>query len=157
MTTVKDINTLFRQYGRTLGCVESFTGGLFAKDITSVSGASHFFKGGIISYANETKARIVGVSYNTIDKFGVVSQEVASEMAGHGKALLNVDYCISFTGNAGPEALEGKKVGEIYIGVACNEICRVYQFFLNGNREEICSQAVAIGLNLIKEALLERK
>ena len=99
--TSADINRLFREKGRTLGSVESFTGGGFAKDITSVSGASHFFKGALVTYATEEKARILGIPYTDIDQYGVVSQEIAGQMAGHGKALLNVDYCVSFTGNAG--------------------------------------------------------
>ena len=54
--------------------------------------------------------------YSEIDTYGVVSQEIAGQMASHGKNLLNVDYCVSFTGNAGPTAMEGKPVGEVYIG-----------------------------------------
>ena len=104
------INKLFREKGRTLGSVESFTGGLFAKEITSVSGASHFFKGALVTYATEEKNRLLGISYKDIDEFGVVSKEVAAQMASNGKKLLNVDYCVSFTGNAGPSAMEGKPV-----------------------------------------------
>ena len=74
---VVTINKLFREYGRTLGSVESFTGGLFAREITKVSGASHFFKGALVTYASEEKNRILGISYDVIDQYGVVSREVA--------------------------------------------------------------------------------
>ena len=85
------INKLFREKGRTLGSVESFTGGAFAKEITSISGASHFFKGALVTYATEEKNRLLGIPYKDIDEFGVVSKEVAAQMASNGKKLLNVD------------------------------------------------------------------
>ena len=93
MVEVQEINQLFRQFGRTLGSVESFTGGLFAKEITAVSGASHFYKGGLVTYATEEKNRLLGISYAIIDKHGVVSREVAALMAANAQKLLNVDYC----------------------------------------------------------------
>ena len=154
MTSV-DINKLFREKGRTLGSVESFTGGLFAKEITSVSGASHFFKGALVTYATEEKARILGIPYSEIDTYGVVSQEIAGEMASHGKILLNVDYCVSFTGNAGPSAMEGKKVGEIYIGVAFYDKTQVFAYQLDGDRESIQKQAILIAYDLLKKIIEE--
>lgn len=147
------INRLFRDKGRTLGSVESFTGGKFASEITSVSGASHFFKGSLVTYATEEKNRLLGVSYNDIDQYGVVSKEVAAQMASNGKKLLNVDYCVSFTGNAGPEAMEGKPVGEIHIGVAFIDTVQVHSFQLEGTREEIQNQAIGIAFDLLEEAL----
>ena len=151
------INELFKTYGRTLGSVESFTGGLFAREITRVPGASKVFKGSLVTYATQEKIRILGISPSLIDRVGVVSQEVAGEMAGHGKALLDVDYCISFTGNAGPDAMEGKPVGEIYIGVAAYEMCQVYRYQLSGTREEIQNQAIELGYQHLKLLLEIRK
>ena len=142
----------FVKRGRTLGCVESFTGGLFAREMTRIPGASKFFKGGIVTYATEVKTILCGVSEYAVKQFGVVSQEVAMEMAAHGKHLLNVDYCISFTGNAGPDAMEGKPVGEIYIGIAYFEEAKVYAFLLKGSREDIQKEGVNNAL-----AILEKK
>ena len=153
--TSADINKLFREKGRTLGSVESFTGGGFAKDITSVSGASHFFKGALVTYATEEKARILGIPYSDIDSYGVVSQEIAGQMASNGKRLLNVDYCISFTGNAGPTAMEGKPVGEIYIGVAFYDKVQVFSYHLNGSREEIQKEAINIAYEILEKKLQE--
>jgi len=147
------INKLFREKGRTLGSVESFTGGRFASCITSVSGASHFFKGALVTYATEEKNRILGINYDTIDKYGVVSQEVAAEMACHGKSLLNVDYCVSFTGNAGPEAMEGKPVGEVYIGIAFYDKCQVYKYNLEGDRKNIQNKAILIAYDLLEKII----
>ena len=153
MTGSERINKLFREKGLTLGSVESFTGGGFANAVTSVSGASHFFKGAYVTYSNEEKNRLLGISWETIDKYGVVSQEVAGEMAGHGKALLNVDYCISFTGNAGPESMENKPVGLIFIGVAFKDMCQVYTYQLNGSREEIKNKAIKIAFEILEKKM----
>ena len=130
-------NKLFREKGRTLGSVESFTGGSFAKEITSVSGASHFFKGALVTYATEEKNRLLGIPYKDIDEFGVVSKEIAAQMASNGKKLLNVDYCVSFTGNAGPSAMENKPVGEVHIGVAFLDATQVHSYQLEVTRNEI--------------------
>ena len=149
------INKLFREKGRTLGSVESFTGGGFARAITSVSGASHFFKGALVTYATEEKNRLLGISYKDIDEFGVVSKEVAGQMASNGKKLLNVDYCVSFTGNAGPEAMEGKPVGEIHIGVAFLDKAQVFSYNLEGTREEIQEKAINIAFDLLEQIISE--
>ena len=149
------INKLFREKGRTLGSAESFTGGSFAKEITSVSGASHFFKGALVTYATEEKARILGISYKDIDEFGVVSKEIAAQMASNAKKLLNVDYCVSFTGNAGPSAMEGKPVGEIHIGVAFYDTTQVHSYLLEGSREEIQNKAIDIAFDLLEQAILQ--
>ena len=150
--TSGEINKLFRQAGLSLGSVESFTGGLFAKEITSVAGASHFFKGGLVTYATEEKNRLLNIPYEDIDQYGVVSEQIAEMMAKKGQELLNVDVCISFTGNAGPDAMEGKKVGEIYIGLAYLDQVDVYSFLLKGDRETIQKEGVNNAL-----AILEKK
>lgn len=152
---VVTINKLFREYGRTLGSVESFTGGLFAREITKVSGASHFFKGALVTYASEEKNRILGISYDVIDEYGVVSKEVAAQMASNGQKLLNVDYCVSFTGNAGPTAMEGKPVGLIYIGIAIYDKVEVYEFVLSGDRDTIQNKGVKNALKLLEQKILE--
>ena len=154
--TAFELKEEFVKRNRTLGCVESFTGGLFAREMTKVPGASKFFKGGIVTYATEEKIRIVGVNENTVNQFGVVSQEVAGEMVAHGKYLLNVDYCISFTGNAGPEAMENKPVGEVYIGVCTKDLAQVQRFQLSGSREDIQNQAVELGMEMLKNMLFEK-
>ena len=153
--SVATINKLFREYGRTLGSVESFTGGLFAKEVTAVSGASHFFKGALVTYASEEKNRILGISYQDIDQYGVVSKEVAAQMAANGQKLLNVDYCVSFTGNAGPDTMEGKPVGLVYIGVAIYDKVEVYEFNLEGSREEIQNKGVFNALQILERKILE--
>lgn len=156
MITPKELSSIFIEKGRTLGCAESFTGGLFSHEITAIPGASHFFKGGFVTYSTEEKSRLLGISYELIDRCGVVSQEIAQEMASHARQLLNVDYCVSFTGNAGPLAMEGKPVGETYIAVACYDLVIVTKHNLSGSRSEIQNQAVQIACQLLYE-MLEQK
>ena len=147
------VNKHFRELGLTLGSVESFTGGLFAKEITAVSGASKFYKGGFVTYATEEKVNLLKIPQEEVDQYGVVSKEIAYHMANHGRQLLNVDVCVSFTGNAGPEAMEGKPVGEVHMCVATAMSAQVYSLLLKGSREEIQKEAV----EFIFKKLLEIK
>ena len=128
--------------GMTLGSVESFTGGLFASTITSISGASNFYKGSYVTYATEEKIRLISVPESVINQFGVVSREVAYYMANNGRQLLNTDVCVSFTGNAGPDAMENKPVGEVHIGIATASSAQIYSSNLEGSRDEIRKQAM---------------
>ena len=147
--TIEQLRDRFVEKGLTLGSVESFTGGLFARTITEVSGASKYYKGGLVTYATEEKQRILKIKPELIEQYGVVSKEIAFQMANNAKQLLNVDVCVSFTGNAGPDAMEGKPVGEVYIGVIYQGICEVYKKNLKGNRGEIQQQAVEFALDKI--------
>ena len=145
----EDIKKYFIEQGLTLGSIESFTGGLFASNVTKIPGASNFFKGSIITYATEEKERLLGISHEDVEKYGVVSKEIAEQMAVYGRDVLDVDVCISFTGNAGPSVMENKKVGEIYIGLAAPGKVEVFPFILKGNREDIQKEAVNEALKIL--------
>lgn len=121
----------------TIGSCESLTAGLFSSKLASVSGASSVFKGGIVTYWNECKMKVVHVSSKTIETFGVVSNEVAYEMAVKAREILDVDICVSFTGNAGPDALEGKEVGQVHCAIATKDHVQVFEFHFQGTRNEI--------------------
>ena len=155
--TAEDIHTLFKNAGRTLGSVESFTGGRFASSITALPGASKFFVGAYVTYATWEKIRLLNIKKERVDAYGVVSQEIAGDMAMHGRFLLDSDYCISFTGNAGPEPMEGKPVGLIYIGVSAYNYTQVFQYRLNGTREEIIVQALGLGYAHLAKMLQDFK
>jgi PncC family amidohydrolase len=143
MTDAEELLHLMAAQGLTLGSVESLTGGLFAATFCGVPGASAVFKGAIVTYANEEKIALVGVKASTIERCGVVSQSVADEMAAGGLSALHVDYCVSFTGNAGPTCEPGEaKVGEVYMTIACAQEERAFPLFLRGSRNEIRTQAV---------------
>ena len=156
MVDTSEINKLFRERGLTLGSVESFTGGMFAKEITAVSGASKFYKGGLVTYATEEKARLLGISKDDIEQYGVVSEQIAYQMAENGRDLLDVDVCVSFTGNAGPEAMEGKPVGEIYIGLSSKDGTLVFPYMLKGTRNSIQEEGVKNALEIIKENIFTK-
>ena len=143
--TAEEIHALFINANRTLGSVESFTGGRFASSMTAIPGASRFFVGAYVTYATWEKVRLLNIKKERVDAYGVVSQEIAGDMAMHGRFLLDSDYCISFTGNAGPTPMENKPVGLIYIGVSAYNYTQVFQYLLKGNREEIINQALNLG------------
>ncbi|MDD5152225.1 MAG: CinA family nicotinamide mononucleotide deamidase-related protein, partial [Flavobacterium sp.] len=93
---------LLKQHNKTISTAESCSGGKIAQVLTSVSGASDYFKGSVVSYATETKISVLGISEELINEFTVVSAEVAKQMAINVKSLMKTDYAIATTGNAGP-------------------------------------------------------
>jgi len=120
--------------GLTLGTAESCTGGLMAKRLTDIPGASQVFKGGIVSYTNEVKAQVLGVPQHLLDQFGAVSQEVAMAMAQGARKALNCDIALSSTGVAGPDKDEwDNEVGTMFVAIATPEGCHVRPLHL-GNR-----------------------
>ena len=155
--TAEELHALFTQAGRTLGSVESFTGGRFASSITAIPGASKIFVGAYVTYATWEKIRLLNIKKERVEAYGVVSQEIAGDMAMHGKFLLDSDYCISFTGNAGPEPMENKPVGLIYIGVSAYNYTQVFQYLLKGSREEVINQALSLGYQHLAKMLHDFK
>jgi len=145
--------------GLTLGSAESLTGGLFASTICSIPGASRVFKGAVVSYAEEVKEHLLGVSEKTIAEHGVVSKEVAEEMALGALKALNVDLAVSFTGNAGPTAEPGEApVGRVDMALAIREKnaapkVLVYEEDFTGERNAIRESCV----NFILARLLALK
>lgn len=104
--------------GLTVCCAESLTGGLIAQRITSVAGCSDVFCGGAVTYTNEMKHRILGVSEQTLERFGAVSENTAMEMARGARERFGTDIAVSATGVAGPTTSEGHAVGTVYIGLS---------------------------------------
>ena len=140
---MKKLLEKFLENKLTLGSVESMTAGLFASEFASFSGASKVFKGSIVSYSELIKENVVGVSKKTIKKFGVVSSEVAKEMCEKGRKLLDVDVCVSITGNAGPTCEPGgKPVGCFYVGISTKKETIVKEFQISGKRNKIRNKAV---------------
>ena len=120
--------------GLTLGTAESCTGGLMAKRLTDIPGASQVFKGGIVSYTNEVKAHVLGVPQHLLDQFGAVSQEVALAMAQGARNVLGCDVALSSTGVAGPDKDEwDNEVGTMFVAIATPEGAHVRSLHL-GNR-----------------------
>ena len=139
-----------KERGLTLGSVESMTGGLFSAKFTEIPGSSAVFKGGIVTYSCEEKINIVGVKKEAIEKQGVVSEQVAIEMAEKGRKLLNVDICVSVTGNAGPTTEPGgKPVGCFYVGISTKNGTTAEVYQKSGTRSEIRNSAVLAMRDLV--------
>ncbi|MCX5774839.1 MAG: CinA family protein [Firmicutes bacterium] len=133
--------------GLTLGSVESLTGGLFSATVTGIPGASKVYRGTIVAYSEDEKTKLLGIKYGLIAKHGVVSAAVALAMATAGLKILNVAVCVSFTGNAGPDALDGLPVGTVYLGIATSKETKVISLQLKGTRNAIRKQCVQIALD----------
>jgi PncC family amidohydrolase len=155
-----DIARLIREYksktGKflTLGTVESATGGRIADKITNVAGSSDYFLGSVVSYSNDIKMKVAGVSEDTIKMVGAVSPEAAREMAEGGRKLLNVDLCVSTTGIAGPGgATPIKPLGLFYMGLASPEGTVHEKHIFRGNREDVKKKATGKALEMLKDCL----
>ncbi|MCI7602331.1 MAG: CinA family protein [Candidatus Onthovivens sp.] len=143
MNNVEQLIDVLAKKGLTLGSVESFTGGLFAKTITDVSGASKVFKGALVTYSKDLKVKLLGMDEEFIDDNGLVSWGVAQQMALQGQKVLGVDVCVSFTGNAGPDVLPGEAgVGETYMAIVYNKRIWAIPLKLELEREKVREAAV---------------
>jgi nicotinamide-nucleotide amidase len=115
-TLASVVGRLLQERHQTLGVMESLTGGLLASAITDVSGSSAYFLGGLVTYSTDLKAQM-GVPSEILTQYGAVSQETASAMAHAVRERLGADVGLGITGVAGPDTLEGKPVGTVYIAV----------------------------------------
>ncbi|MDY2913148.1 MAG: CinA family protein [Candidatus Enteromonas sp.] len=143
MTRMENLLATLSSKGLTLGSAESLTGGLFGASVCAIPGASAVYKGGVISYSPEVKEKILRVSPDAIADYGVVSAEVAKQMAVGGKDALQVDVCVSCTGNAGPTAEPGKApVGRVYLGVCYSGSVWTIPLDFTGDRNTIRKKTV---------------
>lgn len=144
-----------RETGRTLACAESCTGGLLAKRITDVPGASAVFLGSAVTYANSAKTRLLGVSPDTLAAHGAVSAETASEMASGARTLYGSDYALATTGIAGPASDNtAKPVGLVYIALATPDGVTVREHHFTGDRARIRHAAASNALDMLRRALI---
>lgn len=151
-------NSLKKQ-GKTITCAESCTGGWIAKVITDISGSSAYFKRGFVTYSNEAKHDMLGVSKNTLHKYGAVSEQVVIEMAERALARANADFVVSVSGIAGPDGgTDEKPVGTVWFGFASKSlsVARIVTrcCLFKGDRIQIRRQAVIFSLTtLLKEII----
>jgi len=150
---IEQVHEFFKKNGLTLSLAESCTGGLISHYLTTLPGASAFFEAGVISYSAEAKQKILGVSSETISKFGIVSEETAQEMSEKIRALTKTDFSLSTTGNLGPDVLEGKEKGLIYIAVSKKEGVLSKQIRVTGTREENKKRASLHALKFLVETM----
>lgn len=139
----------------TLSSIESLTGGLFASSVTLIPGVSSVFKGAVVTYQTSIKEDVVHIDKKIVKEYGVVSSQTAEEMARHGRELFSSDVCISFTGNAGPSAMEDKPAGLVYIGVAMGGSVYIIERHFTGDRNSIRQSCVEEGARFALEAIEE--
>ncbi|HPJ11434.1 MAG TPA: competence/damage-inducible protein A [Flavobacterium sp.] len=152
------LGRLLTQQNKTVATAESCTGGKIAQIITSIPGSSKYFKGSVVAYAKEVKIDVLGVARETIQKHTVVSGQVAEEMAANVRKLLQTDYGIGITGNAGPTTDDtDKSVGIVYIALATPNGVASERFDFGQPREKVIDRAVNKSLEMLQSEILKRQ
>jgi nicotinamide-nucleotide amidase len=154
-TLPKVIGAKLKEKNLSIGTVESCTGGMLAAQISSVSGASEYFMGSLLTYSNEMKSKLAAVDPGLIEAYGAVSEKVACAMAEGGREKLNVSICIATTGIAGPTGgTDTKPVGLVWIAIATPSRTISKSFQYGDQRDRNIQMAVASALNLLRYEVL---
>jgi PncC family amidohydrolase len=153
MAAVRRVHEIFKGKNLTLSVAESCTGGLISHYLTTLAGASNFFEAGVVSYSIDSKKRILGVSPEIISQYGVVSNETAREMAEKMRLLTKTDFSLSTTGNLGPDVLEGKDKGLVYIAVSKKGQTFSRELRLKGDRSENKKSAAISAMRFLIEII----
>jgi nicotinamide-nucleotide amidase len=144
------------KYNKTIGICESCTGGYLSHLITSVSGCSNYYLGGIVSYTNKLKNKLLAVNNNHFTTVGAVSEEVVMEMVKGGLEVLQSDYCIGISGIAGPNGgTDEKPVGTIWVAVGSKSEIKTFKYTLSNNRERNIQMASIFALNELRKLIVE--
>ncbi len=148
----EDVGRLLRSKGLTVSVAESCTGGRLGDMLTDVPGSSDYFLGGVISYSNDAKVGLLGVSPKTLKAKGAVSEEVAIQMAAGVRTKLGADIGIGVTGIAGPAGgTPMKPVGLVYIAVSSRRSLECSRNLFRGSRSSIKDQSVRRALKMLRE------
>ncbi|MEM9077378.1 MAG: competence/damage-inducible protein A [Bacteroidota bacterium] len=152
----KQVADLMTNKGMTLATAESFTGGKIAEELTSMPGASAYFKGTVVSYATETKIKLLGVPKGLVEKHSVVSEEVVIEMARNAKSMLDADFAVATTGNAGPSKGDSDEdIGTVFIAISTPERTFAEKFMMGNHRERIVKKSVNKAFELLWKEILK--
>ena len=150
------VGHLLRQQNKTISTAESCTGGKIAQILTSVSGASNYFKGSVVSYATETKISVLGLSEELIKEHSVVSAAVVKQMAINVKRMMKTDYAIATTGNAGPtKGNSNAEVGTVFIALATPNEVIVEEFNFGQPREKVIDRTVIKSMEMLRKEILK--
>lgn len=154
-TMIGIVGQLLKNEQLTIATAESCTGGLLGAALTQEPGSSGFYLGGVVSYSNSLKQGLLGVSEESLNKYGAVSEEVAREMAAGIRSKAGSDLAISTTGIAGPDGGSAQKpVGLVYVGLAAPEGIQVEKIQLYGERESVRQLTVQAALNKVRVHML---
>lgn len=135
--------------GQTVAVAESLTGGRLASMLVSVPGASAAFRGGVVAYAAEAKAVVLGVSAQRLEETGPVDGVVAEQMAAGVAELFKADYAVATTGVAGPGPADGHEAGTVWIGVHTPQGRSSRRYHFSGNRDQVRNASVAAALAML--------
>lgn len=150
------VGKILAKQHKSIATAESFTGGKIASLLSSVPGASAYFKGSVVSYATEAKVNVLGVSQDLIEEFSVVSSAVASAMAVNVKELLKTDYAIATTGNAGPTKGDSDaEIGTVFIALATPNGVITEEFNFGQPREKVIDRATVKSLEILQKEILK--
>lgn len=150
------IGNLLINSNATVGTAESCTGGYVANQITSIPGSSRYYEGSVVSYSNDVKMNVLGVSRETLEAYGAVSEQTAREMAEGARRLLNTTFAISTTGIAGPDGGTAEKpVGTVWIACATPEETFTQLLTLRNNRKINIELTCSYALNLLRKTILK--
>ena len=153
----EEVGDLLVKYNLTIGVAESCTGGLISNMITNVPGSSRYFLGGVVAYSNKVKIDTLMVSPETIETYGAVSEEVASEMARGIRRIDRVDIGLAVTGIAGPDGgTEEKPVGTVYIALFAQTEGRCSRFSFEGTRMDVKIKTAENALLMLKNYIMEK-
>lgn len=150
------VGKMLSQNGLTVSTAESLTGGKIAQTFTSVPGASGYFQGSVVAYSADTKINLLNVDPITIEKFSVVSAEVAKEMAVNAQKIFKTDYSIAVTGNAGPNTDNTfHEVGIVFIAISTPQGVVVEKFNFGQPREKVVDRTVNKSLEILMKEILK--
>ena len=148
------VGELLLQHGLWLAAAESCTGGLISHLITNVAGSSTYYLGGVTAYSNEAKVRLLGVSRDTLEQHGAVSEETVLEMARGIRKAMGADIGISVSGIAGPTGgTPDKPVGTVWIGLSSAKEEYARHFLWSGDRLAVKEQSAQAALKMVVEHL----
>ncbi len=154
LTLAAAVVNALRAAGQTVACAESLTGGMLASKLVDVPGASSVLGEAYVTYSNEAKMRLLGVSKDTLRQFGAVSAQCAREMAEGARLAAGADFALSTTGIAGPDGgTPEKPVGLVYVGLASANGCEAQELHLRGERDWIRELTCVNALNALRLAL----
>ena len=156
-TLAKVVSDLALRYNLKIGTVESCTGGGVANEIVSISGSSAYFEGSLVTYSYDLKTKLANVNPKTLEVFGAVSEETVVEMAVGGKNVLDVDFCVSISGIAGPDGgTEDKPIGTVWMAIAHNDGVETKKIKLGDNRQRNIQMTIFAALNFLRLTILEK-
>ncbi|MBB1148951.1 competence/damage-inducible protein A [Myroides sp. NP-2] len=143
--------------GKTIACAESCTGGRLATLFSEKEGASAFFKGGVVTYATQSKIDLLGVKKETIEAYSVVSEQVACEMAERAREKFKADIAVATTGNAGPSKGDSQvAVGTVYVGITSKHGTFAVKYELGQPRDQVIERAISRALELVYNEILKK-